>query len=299
MKRILPLLSLLILAALPVIAKPAARKAAAKPASVICDVTTDEEGESTLTVIAALDGKRWLSSEDAVGLLHQGDRLPLYSPQGSPLGQVALTNGGRLMSQAKDSIGEALQFQASVQPASGVTAATTAFPATRFATWSKGVPPPRWIRWTELADPAKGSLYWRVAEDWIRSRKLSAHALETLQFAQAARADVNGDGKDEVFLSFCGFAGGSDAKGDWDELQNPYSCLLMRRVLPGGKVEATVLDDNTLSPYSAKIAGLCDLDHDGRPELIARLDGIDIMTVLLYHWNGRRFIHLPGYGFSA
>jgi hypothetical protein len=296
MKRVLPLLSLLILTAAPVIAK-SAQKAAPKPASVICDVTTDEEGESTLTVIAALHGKRWLSSEDAVGLLHEADRLPLCTPQGTPVGQVTLEDRGRLRSEVKDLQpgGEALQFQASVQPSSGSTEATTDRMATRFATWSRGLPPPRWIRWTELPEPAKGSPYWRVAEDWIRSRKLPARALETLRFVQAARADLNGDGKDEVFLSFAGY---SSAEGDWDNAKF-YSCLLMRRVLPTGKVETVVLDDTSYPNYSAKIAGLCDLDHDGWAEAIVRVHGVDTWSVWLYRWNGRRFATMGAYGFSV
>ncbi len=296
MKRVL-LSLLLLLVALPVIAKPAAPKAAPKPAAAICDVTTDEKGESTLTVIAALDGERWLDSERAEGLLREGDRLPLYTQQGTPVGQVTLKNGGRLRSEAKElePEGEALQFQASVQPSSGLTKATTDRMATRFATWSRGLPPPRWVRWTELPKPAKDSPYWRVAEDWIRSRKLPARALETLEFVQATRADVNGDGKDEVFLSFAGYSG---AEGDWQN-SKPYSCFLMRRVLPGGRIETVVIDDTSYDNYSVKIAGLCDVDHDGWAEVIASVHGVDLWFVRLYRWNGRRFVTMGVYGFVA
>jgi hypothetical protein len=302
MKRVLPLLSLLTLAALPVIAKPAARKAAAKPASVICGITTGWDGGSTLNVIAAFRGKRWVSSEEAVGLLHEGDHLPLCTPQGSLVGEVTLEDRGRRLSEAESDSqwAVALEFQASVQENDGAPQATAGFTPTRFATWSRDLPLPRWVRWTELPKPAKGSPYWRVAADWVRSRRLPKRALETIQFTQAARADVNGDGKDEVFLSFSGSGGGAGANADRRELK-PYTCLLMRRVLPGGKAETVVLDHTSLDDYWVTIAGFCDLDHDGWAEVIVSAGGagIDGARISLYRWNGRRFVNAGGYAFGS
>ncbi len=156
-----------VLAPLPVRAKPVAKK----PAAVVGELVAGQGGNYRLILIAAFNGRRWVDSEKATGLLHKGDRLAIFQPATGLRGEAALTDAGHLGSQKED-VGEGESYGLEFKASASLGAGAGPHPEEKgplLATWSEDGAAPHWLKMTELPKPAKGSAYWRVAREWLRA----------------------------------------------------------------------------------------------------------------------------------
>ena len=260
---------------------------------------TDDKGHHTLTVIAAFTGRRWVDSEKARKMLHKGDRLSIFAPATGARGEAVLTDSGHLRSE-EPNVGEGegygLEFQSSVQLGPDSAEPPEGGGGEVLATWTKSGASPHWIKMTALPKPAKGSAYWRVARAWLRERGWPPRAVETMSIDQILRADVNGNGKEEVFLSLSGDDGrpAHETAG-----KRYYSYLLMLSADTKGITRTIVVNSDDWAQYSQSIIGLGDFDHDGWAEVITSGGGLDAEDVTLFHWNGHRFVRGGSCGWGA
>jgi hypothetical protein len=293
------LLAALLLLAMGSIAFAGTRSRPPGRATVLGRTTWDDRDNSTsLQVIAGWTARHgWRDSEGTRGLMHKGDVLSLYQLGVGEIGTLRLTDRGVVGSEQED-IGEGetygIEFSAAASVTRGVWAKQREGPL--LAAWhSAGSPEPRWAPGREL-EP-KHATYRKVIADWLRAKGVSQATIDTVEVTQIVVADVNGDGKDEVFLSFATPQGTRiDATR---ATKRAFSYLLMRYV-PKGKstVKTVVLARDYTVDYS--IAGFCDLNGDGWAEVASDETGVsDYTGTCLYHWTGRGFKRVNGWGWGC
>jgi len=285
------LVLLAICLAVPVPAKPAAAKAPPKPPLVVGDIWADEAGRGMFTVIDGRSGGRWVGDEKAIGLLHKGDHLTVYDTTVGPVGEAVITGRGGPEGEGDNDF----EFPVRVTWKSPGRGANRERPYHLLAVGPDGAPRLTWVKITTLPAPAKDSPYHRLAVEWLRARKWSAQARNTLEMRPTLRADVNGDGKGEVFVSFFGDDGTVVREDPF--AKKYYSYILMRSLGKNGRVRTAVLEDANWPGYEVDITGMCDFDGDGWAEIISNHSGTDGRISTLYRWNGHGFVN--GYGWGA
>jgi hypothetical protein len=302
-----PMASLLALSLLP--SPSADGRTARRPAAVVATIAPvyGQAGVWEATVAGALiAGKRWVSSEKAVGSLRKGDRLSLYALQEGVIGSALLTDGGTVLSEDEEesSYASGLVFRARLRPSAGKAAAYARAKAQRFsepflyvdmlAARAADGSDPKWLTGKVLSGAArKGSTHWRLVAAWLRGRGVSEKAIAGMVVEHAVQADIDRDGQDEVFLSVhCrevwAYTESGKSGPTW------FSYLLMRRLRPGrGQADTVVLDDQAWR--SLWVVGFCDLDRDGRAEVITQGAGLDYVGAHVFRWNGKRFRNVAGW----
>jgi len=263
-------------------------------------------------------GKGWVKSEGAKALLEKGDRLSLYALEAGEIGTATLTSGGALDSEKPPDGGESwgLGFKARLTIPEARKAPYEKAHKLRqtdfdnyvdlpvLAAWTRDGSKPQWVSGELLVGQrAKESTYWEAAADWLRTKGVPQKDIDGMQIKQVVRADINRDGRHEIFISLgCAATWGYrqedlKASGYDDETASRvfYSYLLIRRLRPGSEqVETLILDDE---PWrSLYVCGFCDLDRDGTAEVIVSGSGIDWSGSMLYHWDGKRFQAVEGWG---
>ncbi len=250
-------------------------------------------GNRTLTLVVVggrVWGKGWVGGEAARGLAHKGDRMTLYGLKSGVIDSAELTKDGALWSEHPEgAVSEGLAYEMRLTAPSDKCKTHEGEPV--IAVWhSPGAPEPRWVPAQELSP--ESSTYRRLAAEWVRSHGGPKEAAQQVTVGQIVRADLNGDGRDEVLLSFYWF----------DETLNGLptlhttrgvSYLIMRYLPRGSRTPRTVLLDSASTEVHAVI-GLCDLDRDGWAEVVAKRDGYEYWSSRLYHWTGGKFRVIQG-----
>jgi len=279
------------------------RQTRPKVTALVCSV--DVHGKPWVAVIGGpVAGKTWVDSEEAKGLMHEGDRLSLYALGADILGQVVLTSKGRLGSEEEDSFEEyGLFFDAQVNVAPGKQEAYMKAKEVAekrilphmLAVWSSKGFKPRWLV-GEVLNP-ENRAYRRVIADWLARRGVPSDVIGKVVAEQVVRADIDGDKRNEVFLSFR-----SEDAPRWlqpgESKKRTFTYLLMRYLPPKSQHVKTIVIAYD-QPGINVVAGFCDLDGDGRAEVITELNGVDVWGATLYRWLGSRFEEAGGWGGGA
>ena len=227
------------------------------------------------------------------GLLHSGDRLPIYGLAAGRLGTAVLVHGL-----------DGFDVETKLLPRKA-----KAYQEERggMAIWhSPQSRAPRWVPATILSPagqeyekgglPPGGRRYLRVVQAWLRDRGVPEPAAQKATVHQVVQADLNGDRRPEVLLSFQWvetLAGGTR--------QRLHSYLVMRYQPRGAaRPQMELMDDQ---PVGHAVVGLCDLDGDGWAEVVAaqrgtlRSDRDSIFEYIgwrAYDWKGHGFGKLQG-----
>jgi hypothetical protein len=243
-------------------------------------------------------GRGWVGGEQAKGLMHHGDRLALYGMESGPIGSATLTNDGILWSQNPDNArARGLEYQATWRVAPGKDKLADREPL--LAVWhAPGSPEPRWVR-AKVLSP-KSRAYREIASRWLRGQGATKEAIEGFRIEQLVQADVNQDGREEVFLSLHWFDQYAVfSSGDIHyEVASPhatkgFSYLLMRYLPRGSRRPRTVVVEGETCDVH-RITGLCDLDCDGWAEVVTEQTAYEDFGKRLYHWTGRGFRAIQG-----
>jgi hypothetical protein len=257
-------------------------------------------------------GRGWLGSDACAGLIHGGDTLELYPLLSShPNGEIVLTGRDHVASedgQTGDSQwGLECEARVAVPPQGGMDRWVAAWSSDKRLV-------PRWLDGEILS--TSNEVYRRVITDWLSHRGVSGQVAATIKVTQIVQTDINSDGRREVFLAFetPGITSPM-ANGKWRQpciaweghdhkRCNPgptsriFSYLIMRYLPPHSRTPRTVILDDD-SCFGHQIIAFCDVDGDGRAEVISEDRGVDFSNTKLHHWTGSRFKSLDGFGGSA
>lgn len=248
-----PALSALALLACASLAVPAS--APLRPALVLLP------GETRPILLGAWDGGRWLSPAATVPGLVAGARYRVQDLAG----RVTTAGGTRASSlgvPCEDS------FDLGLNP-------SAASPDFRVVTPAAGNPRPRPVTVLPTSNPA----YRALVRDELVRRGLRNPRVDLLGLT---RADLDGDGTDEVIIEAAHYAQRSGLYPPPVGQPGDYSLLLLRSVRDG-KAQTTVLGASLAprTPYDPgsgapmplaslyRLAGLADLNGDGRMEILS------------------------------
>ncbi len=293
--------------------KTIANKPKPKVTALICSfVPGYAEEKPEVTVIGGpVAGKGWVSSEEAKGLMHRGGRLSLYALEAGELGEVVLTSEGKLESQEKrgGSGAEGLFFGTEAKiPAEKRAAYEKALELYRdidnvgqgpdlLAGWNVKGHRLRWVTGEIVKRDSK--TYRNVISEWLRTRGVPKGVIEKVEIEQVVRADINGDGRQEVFLSFHTPASEIlTIEGHERATRKAFSYLLLRYFPPGGgKVKTFVIDDFVNS--IKHVDGFCQLDEMGWAEVVVRHSAYESAWTDLLHWVGNGFAETSGWSLGS
>ncbi len=233
----------------------------------------------------------WVGSADAKGLMHKGDRLILYTMRRGRIGSARLTDDGYDLSRwntvSPPSSWEGLGYGARLRFAHGRGRAGSS--EAMLAVWhASGSPEPRWVP-AKVLDP-ESSIYRKVLAEWLRQQGVSKQPERGLTVRQIVRTDANGDGREEVFLSF-----GWSERVPSQPLNSAARGGLLMRYLPPGSDKPRMMVVLDKPGLACTVAGLCDLDRDGWAEVVVQHAGQECGGTCLCHWTGRGFEYLSGY----
>ncbi len=282
---------------------PARPKARAASAAVVADVVLHEDNpdpahRAKLLLVGGWSPTRgWLSGEQARGVMPRDARLSLYQLTRGVVGEAQASGGERVL--ANDTEGGGLTTGIEVRakllrldlPA-GQERRTGAL-----AVWrAPGTAPLRWVKGRKL-DPHDPS-YRRLVGDWLKGKKVAKSTVDSVSVDSAVAADINGDGREEIFLGFGSAEHREKILGPGKPTPTDFSYLIMRYT-PHGSRQPKIAVVAQSVPFDYDIRGFCDLDGDGWAELIAHEEITDFAVSVTYHWNGRGFERTEGWSFSV
>ena len=301
---------------------------AAPAAALVCTVE-EWGGEPPVWVIWVIGGvieeRAWVDSDEVKVLMHEGeelsgrramegrirpeenllmqkgDRLTVYALESGVVGEAVLTNDGEIYAGVEGLHG--IRFEAKVEMREGggargarkMPCPWTDDPAwmlerSLLASWSRDCKEPRWIR-GETLDP-NGKVYRGIVEGWLKERGVPDEVLGKVMIQQIVRADFDGDKQQEVFLSFL------TPEVVWpsdERREHVFSYLLMRDLdRASGEVRTVEMaggsrEQRFTSGYTFWVDGFCDVDRDGRAEVIVHAAYYEGEGVDLYRWDGKTF----------
>ncbi len=234
-------------------------------------------------------------------LMHKGDRLTVYALESGVVGQVVLTNDGEIFAGYEGLHGVRFEGKMEMREGGGARAARkmpcpwTDDPAwmlepSMLASWWRERKEPRWIR-GETLDP-NGKAYRGIVEGWLKEKGVPDEVLGKVMIQQIVRADFDGDKQQEVFLSFL------TPEVVWpseERREHVFAYLVMRDLdAVSGKVRSVEVthsrgDEPRVCGDTFWVDGFCDVDRDGRAEIIVHSAYYEGRGVDLYRWDGERF----------
>jgi hypothetical protein len=237
----------------------------------------------------------WLGGERAKGVMHRGDTLVAYGLETGRLGTGVVTDDGAL-DTAKPRDGgysEGLEYAARFRHLPGTQKSWDGAVVT--AIWhAPGSPEPRWVV-AKVLD-RKNRTYRKLIADWLRQHGRTRAQIEEFTVEQLLRADVNFDGRDEVFLSFHWYeeeyTNIEDHTIASPEARKGFSYVLMRYLPPRSRRPKVRVVVNDWDNHS--VTALCDLNRDGQAEIVVESYGHEWGDTRLYHWTGRGFVWVQG-----
>ncbi len=250
---------------------------APKPA-VVVGAFSPEEG--SVLLLGGRLGDAWIGSEQARGLLRQGDRMTLYGLTEGKLGEVVLAGRGRRLSQEKKgpAVASGVEFPARLHLTAGREGAYRRARAYAKAVgahtysglgncllviWSRGRPAPKWVPVRALSqDIARPAIVaFLAAQQQSKGLNTSSESRKHAVITQAVALDLDGDGAAEQFLSF--HHAGSQLLFSEKPRANEFHYFLSQTPRPRARV--TVIQDRV--PMCA-LLGALDLNGDGIAELL-------------------------------
>ena len=295
----------------PLVAAKAKRP---KVAVVVASVSIGGEGrrkdDADVSVMAGyVKGKGWLNSEKAGPLMRKGDRMGLYTldPLAQRVGQVEMTNNGQDLGADEEASEWGWVVEARViQPLRDKTVVgvwrtfeervgQSAEGKAVVGIWrAPTAPEPKWVTGKRLSPD--NVVYRAEVLAWLKKRGVSEPARRQVEVREIIKADLNGDKRDEVLISF--------HSPQADQFNNPempkprYSYLVMRSLPRGSPTpRTTIVNDDCASVHY--VDGLCDLDGDGWAEIISHDGAQDYGTDWIHYWNGKGFRSVSGCGGGA
>ena len=129
--------------------------------------------------------------------------------------------------------------------------------------------------------------YQDIARDFLVSRGLSN---PKVKIRQIIRADLNGDGEDEVLLSATKYEAEEDS-APTSAQAGDYSFVLLRQSRQG-KVETKLVEgefykkaDTSNTPYVHRVSAILDLDGDGKMEFVLSSTYYEGGTTTVYRYS--------------
>ena len=111
-----------------------------------------------------------------------------------------------------------------------------------------------------------------------------------VKIAQIIRADLDGDGEEEVLVSATNYQGEEESAGT-ESRAGDYSFVLLRQVR-AGKVQTRLIDGefyktdkNFNAPNVHRVAAILDLDGDGKMELVLTSNYYEGGTTTIYRYK--------------
>ena len=263
-RRLLPLLAFALLPTVRAVATPA-------PAPAFLMTAGDESG----TLLGVWDGGRWVSPPGAAPLVPANT---VYSVQA-------------LSGPARNAVGGApVSLGAPCPDAFGVTLTPRRVPtASQLVTRADLNARPRPV----TALPIQNSLYAGVVRAELTRRGLKN---PVVQLRGVFRADLDGDGSDEVIIEATHFAesGTGDPVPPVNAQAGDYSVLLLRSVA-NGQVKTAVLGadvvlksgsiDAPRNGLRERLEGIADLNGDGRMEVVTSESYYEGDTLDAFTWT--------------
>lgn len=146
--------------------------------------------------------------------------------------------------------------------------------------------------WNALPRPVRATdttqaTYRDVARDFLISRGLPK---PKVKITQILRADLDGDGEEEVVLSATKYEAEEDS-APTSAQAGDYSFILLRQSR-GGKVETKLIEgefyknaDNSNTPYVHRVSAILDLDGDGKMEFVLSSTYYEGGTTTVYRYT--------------
>ncbi len=296
MKRLMLIFSLFLVLLLSCQAGAKIGKPTPKVTALLC--TVDDTHFPGVAVVGGIIGRtKWVESEGAVGLMRKGARLSLYHLQIGAMGKVSLTGNGKTPPEhpgpgsAWGLFYEDYRITVDAGKEDAYAKAHSAQSSEKIpllAAWVGQGRSPRWII-GRLSDP-QNNIQRKTIINWLAGKGTPSDVIRNVEVEQIVRADINGDKQDEVFISFRG--------GDWsasDPKRRRFAYLVMRYLPPKSqRPNIAVIANDPMAVHS--IAGFCDLDRDGRAEIITTCWGPDYAGSYLFRQVGNRFKSVEGWG---
>ena len=300
--------------------------------ALVCSVSPAENGASIWIIGGVVAGKGWMSEDDVRGLIHEGDdlsgwggirgpikptdihllrkgdRLDLYTLEAGVVGEAQLTDDGEIFQGYEGLHG--IRFSASlaldehqrkvVEQTTSMPAPWTSYPdyalqPSMLGVWARGDVEPRWLTGEVLSRAS--STYRQIVHRWLSGKGIPDDVLKTVKILQIVRADIDGDGCHEVFISLYT----PDIVFPSEKpREHVFSYLVMRYLSGGSKdVETTVLDyargdDAYVFGDVFWVDGFCDIDADGAAEVIVHSGYYEGDSSALLRRTGDRFITMSG-----
>jgi len=200
---------------------------------------------------------------DAEDFMREGERVSVYDLEAGVLGEATITKvlgAGRegFMVGAKPRVAPGQEIRFKRVPRLSWQGPDPLM----LAVWVQNGGQPGWVT-GKVLDPTS-RVYRPLVVAWLTARDVPPSLANHVVIKQIVRADINGDGRHEVFLSFHSPEVPVAVNGEASS--QSFSYLVMRTVPEQSRDVATVVIDG--SPERVhEIRGLCDLDRDGVAEV--------------------------------
>jgi hypothetical protein len=218
-------------------------------------------------LLGASSGPKWLDGKHAAKQVKPGLLFRIFD-----LGQEMGAAKAQKVEAEMDICPDVQIVSFAEKPASGEIALA--------APW-KALPRP--IRVTDTTQQT----YRDTARDFLISRGLPK---PKVKITQILRADLDGDGEDEVLLSATKYEAEEDS-APTSAQAGDYSFVLLRQSR-GGKVETKLVEgefykkyDNSNTPYVHRISAILDLDGDGKLEFVLSSNYYEGGTTTVYRYT--------------
>ena len=279
-----------------------------KSGAVIGNLDLRKNGRGNLYVIGgSVSSGGWLDSDKVDGLMGKGAELTICSLTEGAVGTAKLLSDGKLGSEDPlDNVfteGRWYRCQVSMpgewlaeywkQHDRWQDGEKQVEPPALMALWhSTNRPAPKWIKGERL-DPGN-VVYREVIADWVKQKGVSPETISSIIVEQIVRADIDGDRRDEVFVSF---RTPNTPAPEWipQPTKDTFSYLLMRYPPRGSKEPRTIIVSHVPNLVH-KVTGLCDLDGDGSAEATTIDYGYDVWGGTLYHRTDGEFKAVASWG---
>jgi hypothetical protein len=232
-------------------------------------------------VVGALSDKNWLNSQESAKLI-SGDTFKFFSHSGST---------GNFKAGKPESMGIPCEETFSVPLIPNHK--SKAFEIGITATWN---PRPRAI--TVL--PNTSLAYVKIASDFLSKKGLKN---TLVKLTSVIKTDFDNDKTDEVFIVGRHFQ--ESSSGDYfppaGGKKGDYSFILLRKIIAGTVQTISLSDDVSLKDIDIEadnrhlemlydIAGLLDLNGDGKLEMVMYSAYYEGYNFEIVEWNGKKFV---------
>ena len=233
-------------------------------------------------LVGVLSGKKWLEQQDAAKMVKGGETFKLYSNAGM---------SGSAKGSKPESLGVPCEETSSVKLKPSRKPKTFEIGVT--GTWNAR---PRAV--TVL--PNDSAPYVKIASEFLANKGLEN---PNVQLKNVLKVDLDNDETDEVFLVGRQFqqSGMGDLFPPVDLRAGDYAFLLMRKIVNGKVVTISLGDDVILKDNSPEsdiqhlaslydIAGILDLNGDGKLELVTYGAYYEGYNFEILEWTGKKFV---------